>query len=84
MNKLALSPDREYVLVISESKTQSLVAVTKYGGEDSKSVPCGFITDIMVRKNLSKRQNKNARYRSNKKAKALANCGSLGVLKPQS
>ena len=66
--KLALSQDKEYIYIVHENSKGSVIEKQIYGGKDSKSVPCGFITQmIFLNKHKSrKRRNKmNDNYFSN-------------------
>lgn len=82
---IALSPYKTYVHPVMKTKEIQITEVVHYGGEDSESVPCGFIAEFKYEGVITKRQNKNKRYRQNKKAKALVICdGSLGDIKMKS
>lgn len=53
-----------------------------YGGNDCEAVPCGFVSQLVYEKKMSKKQRKNKRYRMNKKSKTLTPMGDnrgLGV-----
>lgn len=57
--KLALSQDREYIYPMWENNKCSIVQKQIYGGEDSKSVPCGFITNMIFQKKQKSRNRRN-------------------------
>lgn len=71
--KIALSPLEEYVYPIMNWKGIKITEHVSYGGEDSESYPCGFISTLVYEKIITKRQKKNANYR--KKPKALTPTG---------
>ena len=71
--KIALNPLQTYQYPIMNWKGIKVTAQVTYGGEDSEAVPCGFVTNLVYTK--TKRSKKNANYRKNKKAHALAKLG---------
>lgn len=66
--KLALSQDREYIYPIFENNKGSVIEKQIYGGEDSKTIPCGFISEIIFqnkKKSRNRRNKMNNNYLSN-------------------
>lgn len=73
--KLALSQDKEYIYPVFENNKGSVIQKQIYGGEDSKSVPCGFITEMIFRKKQKSRNRRNKmndNYLSNLISRTLA------------
>lgn len=79
--KIALSPLETYVYPIMNWGGIKVTAQVTYGGEDSETVPCGFVTNLVYTKEKTKKQKKNARHRK-KPTKTLTPLGDnrgLGV-----
>ena len=74
--KIKLSPLQTYVYPVMNTKEIKIVEQISYGGEKSVSVPCGFVSQLVYEKKMTKRQRKNQRYHANK-SKA-SNSVSLG------
>ena len=59
--KLSLSKDRTYIYPIWDGTKGSVVQKQIYGGNDSKTVPCGYVTEIIFKKKQKRRQKLNKR-----------------------
>ncbi len=82
MKGLALSQYKTYVYPVMNTKDTKISYHLTYGGEDSESIPCGFVSNLVYEKKYNKKQKKNRRYRMNKTTKTLTPKGDnrgLGV-----
>ena len=75
MNKLALSQDKVYMHIILDSTEGKIYNRMKHV-DKSMAVPCGYETEMIFEKPLTKKQKKNRRYRL--KTKTLSSAGGLG------
>lgn len=51
----------------------------KYGGDNSECVPCGYETEMIFEKPVTKKQRKNRRYRTTKTLTPKGDNRGLGV-----
>ena len=82
---IKLSQYRDYYTPIVVGKKSTLLEKTTYGGKDSESIPCGFNTEWIIKRNVTRsRKDKDMRNCMNKIAKKAniekANTGSLQTI----
>lgn len=63
MKTLALSPYKTYIHPVMRTKDIAISEIVYYGGEDSESIPAGFVAEWRFEKPKTKKQKKNARHR---------------------
>ena len=64
MKALALSPYKTYIHPVMRTKDIAISEIVYYGGEDSESIPAGFVAEWRFEKPKSKKRSLDKRLRA--------------------
>ena len=62
--KLHLSQEKTYIYPIWENDKFTISEKQLYGGKDSTTVPCGFITEMIFQKKFKRKRKMNNRLKA--------------------